>query len=62
MEINDDHFQRGVNVSKRGEGLGGNKIKLKERERGLKDKRGERKRETRRIRIRLHNASYVIVI
>lgn len=40
----------------------GNKTKIKERERGLKDKRGERKTETRAIRIRLENASCVKVI
>ena len=49
-------------MSKRGEGLGGNKTKITKRERGLKDNRGERKSETRAKRIRPENASYVKVI
>ena len=49
-------------MAKRGEGLGGNKTKVKERERGLRDRNGEHKREARAIRIRLENNSYVKVI
>ena len=35
--------------------MGGNKTKVKERERGLRDRKGERRREARAIRIRLEN-------
>jgi len=47
-------------VAIRGEGWRWDKIKMKERESGLEDRKGERKRETRALR--LENASYVKVI